>query len=63
MQTPTVRVHGMNLFVHVCDGHLAEAQRVVGEPNVVTRLTGPWITSDEMERENELLLHQPHPDD
>lgn len=47
---PTVRVHGAHLFMHVCDGHQAEAQRIVGEPNVVTKLTGPWVTSDDMER-------------
>jgi hypothetical protein len=63
VQPPTVRVHGMRLFMHVCDGHQREAQHVVGKPNVVARLSGPWITSDEMERENDLLLHQPQPDE
>lgn len=60
IQSPTMRVHGTSLFMHVCDGHEREAQRVVGEPNVITRLTGAWITSDELERENEILRHQPH---
>lgn len=54
---PTVRVNGLYQFMHVCDGHETEARRIVGDPNVITRLTGPWITSEDMERENELLSH------
>lgn len=55
---PTVRVHGTYQFMHVCDAHRETAERIVGEPYIVTPLLGAWVTSDDLEREEAILSHR-----
>src|ERR1700722_8123377 len=49
---PVARVHGRDIFMHVCAAHIDSARTIVREPNIVTMLAGNTVTSEELEREH-----------